>query len=539
VKGRAILAFVAVLFTAAQSRAQEPPVEPPPPPIVERPPPIVEPPPPPAEPPPLAGFHNGLFYLRDRSDVFRLYVMGRVHADAITFLGPGISNLPPDSALKSSLQLRRVRPEIAGEFFHDWQWSLSVDLAPTANDNPAAKIASRSCSADPTTGAQTCVDQTNPVEAPLQRPAATDAFVNWGPTPWTNIQIGQYLIPFTLENRVSDNTTPFLERTLVSRGIGAPFTRDIGAMFWGQDPGAHVYYTIGLYNGDGANRPNADNRFDVVGRSFVRPFVTDKHSLFQYAQAGFSGRYGSRDSKLVGYDVPSLTTQGGYPFWRATYKDSLGRTTHIIPSGDQGALAFDVHVPIDGFDATWEIAWLSENTREAIDGFQLSPFTERLTHLSGFATYVIAGYWLFGSRDIVGPISYGKPHHVDLDAPAKPATRGLQALAKYERLHMTYSGARDGSLDPKTPIGDIDMWSLALGLNFWATRHLRVGVNYTYYVFPSSAPTSATVKGGPIQDGNQRAVAPAQLLAKGGGDDDARDQGHTLHELQLRVGVQF
>src|SRR5207244_10476596 len=110
--------------------------------------------------------------------------------------------------------------------------------------------------------------------------------------------------------------------------------------------------------GDGANRTNADNRFDVVGRSFVRPFVADKRSLFPYAQVGLSARYGSRDPELVGYDVPSLTTQGGFAFWRGVYKDSVGRAVHILPSGDQSALGADVHVPIDGFDATWEIVTL-------------------------------------------------------------------------------------------------------------------------------------------------------------------------------------
>lgn len=489
---------------------------------------------------PVSGFHNGLFYLRDHKDVFRLYVMGRVHVDGVSFYGPGISQLGPDSALKTTLQLRRARPELAGEFFNDWQWSLSVDLAPTSNDNPAAKTASRSCSVNPTTSAETCTDVTNPVEAPLQRPAATDAFINYGPTPWTNIQVGQFLIPFTMENRVSDNTTPFLERTMVSRSLGTPFTRDIGAMFWGQEPAGRLYYTIGIYNGDGANRTNADNRFDVVGRVFARPFAPDKKSLFQYAQIGVSGRFGSRDPKLVGYDVPSLTTEGGYVFWRGTYKDSQGRTVHIIPSGDQGAFGADLVVPVGSrFDLSGEMVYATSHTREALDGYQLSPFTERTTSLKGYAAYGIASAWLLGTRDIIGAASYGKPLHVDLTEPAKPATRGLQALAKVERLHLTYAGARSGELDAKTPIGEIDVWSLAFGLNYWATRHLRVGVNYTYYDFPSSAPLTASGPGTSVQTGKQRAVAPAQALATTAGDNEARSNGHTLHEVQLRAGVQF
>jgi hypothetical protein len=461
--------------------------------------------------------------------------MGRVHVDALTYLGPGVAKLGPENALKTTFQLRRARPELAGEFFRHWQWSLSVDLAPTANDNPAAKTASRSCSVDPSTGADVCADATNPVEAPIQRPAVTDAFVNFGPTPWANVQFGQYLIPFTMENRVSDNTTPFLERTLVSRGLGTPFTRDLGAMFWGQEPAGRVYYTVGVYTGDGANRPNADNRFDVVGRSVVRPFLTQGND----AQVGVSGRYGSRDPRFVGYDVPSLTTQGGYVFWRGTYKDSRGRTIHVLPSGEQGTVGGDLQLPVGDFDLTSEIVYAVTNTREAIDGYQLSPFFERATRLHGYAAYVVAGAWLVGSRDITGPISYGKPLHVDLDAPAKPALHGLQALAKIERLHLTYSGPRQGNLDPKTPLGDIDVWSLALGLNFWATRHLRVGLDYTYYDFPSSDPVTATRASLPTQTASQRAVAPAQGVLVGAGDDPARNSGHTLHEVQLRAGVQF
>src|SRR5262249_28588217 len=154
--------------------------------------------------------------------------------------------------------------------------------------NPAARTLSRSCSVDPTSGANTCVDASNPVEAPLQKPGITDAFVNYGPSTWANVQVGQFLLPFTMENRVSDNTTPFLERSLVARGLGAPLTRDIGAMFWGQAPKTLFYYTIGLYTGDGPNRTNADNRFDVVGRAFARPFIGQHGLLVKDAQVGLS-----------------------------------------------------------------------------------------------------------------------------------------------------------------------------------------------------------------------------------------------------------
>lgn len=495
---------------------------------------------PPSVEPPLAGFHNGLFFLRDKDDVFRLYVQGRVHVDALTWLGPGVGSLGPDSALKTTLTLRRVRTEIAGEFFNgEWQWQISGDFGPTSVDNPAARTDVRNCTVS-AAGASTCADQTSAVEAPLQRVIPTDAFVNYAPSPWVNVQVGQYLLPFTMEARVSDNTTPFLERALVVRNLGAPFTRDIGAMVWGEAPNRFVYYTVGVYNGDGANRPNADSRFDVVGRAFVRPFATAPSSPLKWAQVGASFRYGSRDPKQVGYDVPSLTTQAGYAFWKSTYKDSLNRTVHIIPSNEQGAIAAELFVPYGPVDFTGEAIYTVQNTREALDGYQLSPYTERIGSLKGWGYYAQVGAWILGSRDLIGaPPSYGKPLHADLKAPSTAPTRALQALVKVEQLHLTYSGfGRGGAADPKTPNGDIDVLALSVGLNYWATRHVRVGINYINYSFPDAAPLAASAPGGPVQSPNQRAVTPAQSLAAGV-NDGARDGGHALHEIQARVGVQF
>src|SRR5262249_13928372 len=37
---------------------------------------------------PMAGFHNGLFYLRDYNDNFRLHIQGRAHLDFYTYAGP-------------------------------------------------------------------------------------------------------------------------------------------------------------------------------------------------------------------------------------------------------------------------------------------------------------------------------------------------------------------------------------------------------------------------------------------------------------------
>ncbi len=490
--------------------------------------------------PSLAGWRDGLFYLRDREDYFRLYVQGRVHVDSLSYFGPGLRNLPADQALKSTFFLRRARLELSGELMQNrFQWALAGEFGPTSTDNVGGRSSAQDCSVDPTTGGQTCSARAGTIEAPLQKTIITDAFINYAPSRWLNIQAGQYLIPISLENRVSDNSTPFLERSVPVRLLAAPNTRDIGVMLWGEAPKTTFYYSVGVFNGDGPNRLNADSRYDGIGRVFARPFAGRPRSLLRDAQIGVSGRYGSRDRAYVGYDLPSLSTQGGYVFWRPTYKDSTDRITHILPSGDQGAVAAELFLPTSNFELTAEIVYTRSNTREAIDGYQLSGFTERFGVFKGYGYYVAGSFWLVGNRSITGFPPYSKPNHIDLKKPSSPPRQGLQLLAKVEQLSLTYqSASRGGTADKRSPDGDVSMTTFTIGATYWASKHFRLSVNYVYDLFPGSTPVSASVKGGAEQTADQRALAPAQNLAKGS-NDGARDGGHHLHELQFRLGVQF
>jgi hypothetical protein len=461
-------------------------------------------PPAPAEPPWSSGYHNGSFYIRSPDDVFRLYVQGRVHVDYYAAFASGLGGLAPGQAVSQGFELRRARLELAGEFFQTWQWQIGAEFAPSTDDNVAANTASLVCKVNGTTSVETCSPQENPVDNPSVKPAPTDAFINYAGSPWTNVQVGQFYLPFTLENRISDNTTAFLERALVVRSIGAPLQRDIGAMFWGESPDQLLYYTIGIFNGDGPNRPNADSRYDFAGRAFVRPLIKATATSSRWAEFGFSVHGGSRDPKMVGYDMPALTTSQGFAFWKPTYTDSYGRLIHILPSAAQQAYGGDVYVPIGRFDVTGEFVYANYQTREAVDGLQLSPFTERLGALEGWGLYAQLGYWIVGDYGILDYPSYARPIHVDLSKPQQPPRHGVQVLARVDQLSLTYQGAsRGGAPNPKTPDGDVDVTSFTLGANYWATRHLRVSVNYGYYALPAHS-----------------------LLS-------------TLHEVSARVGVQF
>lgn len=534
-------ALLAPIATASSPRPAlaEPGATPPP----AAAPPLAAPPPEPAAAPSLAaeppesrsaGWYDDVFYVRDAGDDFRLYLQGRANIDAYVPFGPGLSDLGPGNALESTIFLRRVRPEIAGEFLHIFQFKIEGDWGQSASENTNGQTAQLSCTVDPQTGAQTCTPRTSAIESPTQRPSSLDVYVNWAAAQYFNIQIGQFKVPFSLENRTSENFTPFLEASLPIRDVGAPFNRDIGAMAWGETERREVYYGVGVFDGDGPNRLNPDDRFDVIGRVFAHPFARTSSPL-EHLQIGASARAGSRDLRRVGYDYPGLSTQGGYLFWKPAYVDSAGRLVHVIPSGRQRSLAGELYLPIERLELTAELVYIDNHTREAADGYQLSPFTERFGTLHGTSYYVEAGVWIVGDRSMIGRPGYLSPTHIDFTKPPRPVTHGLEALAKIERIRLSYDGgARAGS--PSGLDGEIRVDAVSVGANYWFSRHLRLSANYGFYRFPDSAPVSASPASAPRQTPAQRAIAPAQNLPKGV-NDDARTNGHILHELMFRVGV--
>ena len=85
----------------------------------------------------------------------------------------------------------------------------------------------------------------------------------------------------------------------------------------------------------------------------------------------------------------------------------------------------------------------------------------------------------------------------------------MEILAKWEHLAVDYEGAsRGGVNDKKTPNGTTEVEAFSLGVNYWATKHVRATVNYVLNTFPDGS------AGLPII-------------------------GNLMHEVAARVGVQF
>jgi hypothetical protein len=473
--------------------------------------------------PPFAGWSNG-FFIRDPGDYFRFYPRGRLHLDFHSFPGaPVPAASEGGTALQPRFFARRLRLELSGEAFKRWTFTFGVDFGgqPLVNTDGASPVVTTN-PGENTTSASGRYAQ---VEAIGSTPFIANAFINYSFCPCFNIMVGQQQAPFGIENRTNNNVTTFMERNLPIRGFVAPNAKEIGLTLWGDLLDDRLSYELGVYAGDGQNRPQIDAHPDFIGRVFTRPLLGGKSPL-EKLQLGVSGRAGNRDQKFVGYDYQPIATAQGWSLWEPRYTDALGRTIHVIPSGMQAQIGGELRVPISMLELRGEAYWVSNDTREAVEGFQLTN-TERLGRMSGAGWYVQASVWPLGDRFVNGDPGMWRPHTVSLTAERTPPERGLEVVALVGGINADYQGAsRGGVQDPNTPSvatsSKIDIFEYGFALNYWYTRHLRASVNYILYHTPGSGSAANLAK------------VPSNVV----GPSPSADE-HLLHELGARIGIGF
>ena len=208
--------------------------------------PVPAPPPPASEPvvlpggEPLAGFSDGTAFLRSPDNDFVLFPNGRLQIDGYFFK---TDNTKPEQHLPAPARAPRARRV-------DRPWSSSPSQRDFAIGPPPAPAP---------------VAPANLHHRRLRRarPLGRSAI----------LQVGQYDAPFTLENRTSDKYFDFMERSITVRAFGIPSNKEMGAMVHGYNDDRNFYYSLGVFNGDGQNFKNVDNKFDVMGRGWVAPLL--------------------------------------------------------------------------------------------------------------------------------------------------------------------------------------------------------------------------------------------------------------------------
>ncbi|HEX4495519.1 MAG TPA: porin [Thermoanaerobaculia bacterium] len=156
--------------------------------------------------------------------------------------------------------LRRARLNATGKFLEDFDFRLEMDLSNNLNNTSA------------------------------ERAQLTDGYINWNHFSFLNVKVGQFKTPFGFEQLYADARLLTIERSLANDRL--TLNRQVGLGLAGDLLDKHLSYSVGAFNGNGANNSfNDNNKFDWVGRVVVTPWrgqLMDAPASFSIAANGFT-----------------------------------------------------------------------------------------------------------------------------------------------------------------------------------------------------------------------------------------------------------
>lgn len=420
---------------------------------------------------PLAGYAHGSFFLRSENDEFVLIPHGRLQVDTyLPFRGDNASA----RLTEPTILVRRARPELNGTLLKHIDFQIAGDWT----NGPVANAAGLS-----------------------------DAWIAIELLPWMRLQLGQHDAPFTLENRISDKYIDFMERSFTVRNLGAPLNKETGAWLWGLLPRSVAYYSAGVFNGSGPVLKNQDGRWDVLARGWLAPFALAGYEALSDVTLGGSFWYGSRGNSNVA--LPNATTQSGYPVLLSQFSAG-GQDARLYPRRNQVKWAVEADLPIQHrYGLRFELV----HADLGMDELDAQLHTLRQGNLVGTSFYVQAWWYIFGSDNVVPRPGLQIPPRMKPYVQELMPQHALQVVARYERYRVDYSndGSLPASADPAVGSYGVDIFEL--GVNYWATKHLRFTLNYALNHLSGSAGQLAGASGRPIPGSDY------------------------LHELLLRVAI--
>ncbi len=137
------------------------------------------------------------------------------------------------------------------------------------------------------------IDYSLQVDA-VRSPVLLDARLDITLFPRAKLSLGQFKVPFSLENLTPSSALDMVDRTQTvkricpAQDIGST-GRDIGMTLSGRI--SWIEYTFGVFNGSGINTRDTDDRKDMVGRLVIRPvhFLSLGVSHYEGAYSLFGG----------------------------------------------------------------------------------------------------------------------------------------------------------------------------------------------------------------------------------------------------------
>jgi hypothetical protein len=296
--------------------------------------------------------------------------------------------------------------------------------------------------------------------------------------PWGNrviVQAGQFDAPFTMDNRISDRSLDFLERSTLARTFAVPENKADGLMVHGTNPDRKYYYSGGVFFGNGET--------DAMGRAWLAPFAfRPSPEIVRNITVGASVRLGqARGGSLL----PAQTTQSGFVFLdtQTRWLDGADVTdVDLRTRGTLTAIGLEVNAPIrHKYGARFE--WTAKN--QPLESVSVTDGGAPVTHggmsLGGWATYGEVWCWVLGDDRIVGEQGLQLPVHLGtLGLPRSVrALTGVMLAARLEYLDEDLGAGSDPMAAANViSAGNTKLTALTVGANVWLARRVRGTLNY-------------------------------------------------------------
>jgi len=415
--------------------------------------------PPTADPPPVSAPDQ--VFLRSAGGDVVVFPIARLQIDAAFF---------PRQTPKSGAFVRRAQVGLAGWLGGVCYFDLSVDGTPAPPGGPDS-VAPAALS---------------PADEYLAFAPAGDQFI---------LQVGQFDVPFTLENRTSDAYTPFIERSMAARLLGAPRNKDVGAMAHGFI-GDFLYYSGGIFDGEGARFRPLDNQPDLIGRVVYSPFGPGSLGV------GASAWYGHH---VLGPMFPLQATAGGVRFLSPHW--ITGQVTPMaIELREQGqvtAFAGELSVPVNRhFGARGEVVYKHQQLIEAdvsrLPDGPILPLGDAL--VDGLSAYGEIWFWALGDADQLPAPGLELPRRLGARGASRGFDDGLMLALRGEVLKEDVSVPTEQQIYGDPNKATTRVVSGTAGVNYWRGRLVRLSLNYTVNYWSG---TSETIK-------LQRALGPLE-----------------------------
>lgn len=186
------------------------------------------------------------------------------------------------------------------------------------------------------------------IQVELAKPQIVDAYLQWQPFGQLNFRLGQYKIPFSIENtEYAPLKFEFIDYPLaLSRMMGSSETiggktlsatgRDLGLTFWGgffeRDGYRIVNYDLGIFNGEGINTKDANKSKDIVARLMIKPLAG-----LTFAGSYYRGEFGPECLERTRYGAGACYDRGPV----VVRGEWIGGTTGTLPAEELPAGSFD------------------------------------------------------------------------------------------------------------------------------------------------------------------------------------------------------